>query len=71
MHDPYLYDDCPVLQNKLGIKDNDLLNKAEVEFSCAAIHEYPPPPTQNNTKQKITLAISSKRAYTTHQPGHR
>ena len=39
MHDPYLYDDCPVLKNKLGLKDGDLLDKAEVEFSCNAIHD--------------------------------
>jgi len=38
MHDPYLYDDCPVLNNKLGIKDSEMLDKAEVEFSCNAIH---------------------------------
>ena len=39
MHDPYLYDDCPVLNNKLGIKDSEMLDKAEVEFSCNAIHD--------------------------------
>jgi len=38
MHDPYLYDDCPVLKNKLGLKDGDLLDKAEVELSCNAIN---------------------------------
>ena len=27
------------LRNKFGIKDNDLLDKAEVEFSCNAIHD--------------------------------
>ncbi|MCL2365280.1 MAG: Fic family protein [Defluviitaleaceae bacterium] len=39
MHDPYLYDDCPVLKNKLGIKDAETLDRAEVEFSCNAIHD--------------------------------
>ena len=39
MYDPYLYDDCPVLRNRLGIKDADVLDKAEVEFSCNAIHD--------------------------------
>jgi len=39
MYDPYLYDDCPVLRNKLGIKDTETLDKAEVEFSCNAIHD--------------------------------
>ena len=39
MKDPYLYDDCQVLRNKLGIKDTDLLDKAEVELSCNAIND--------------------------------
>ena len=38
MHDPYLYDCCPVLRNKLGLKDGDLLDMAEVELSCNAIN---------------------------------
>jgi len=37
--DPYLYDDCHVLSNKLGIKDADLLDKAEVDLSCNAIND--------------------------------
>jgi len=39
VYDPYLYDDCDVLKNKLGLKNGDLLDKAEVEFSCNAIHD--------------------------------
>ena len=39
MHDPYHYDDCPVLRNKLGIKDAELLNKAEVDITCKAIYD--------------------------------
>lgn len=39
MIDPYCYDDCGVLKNKLGIKNQEILDKAEVEFSCNAIHE--------------------------------
>jgi len=39
MLDPYLYEDCAVLRNKLGIKDEDILNLAEVEFSCNAIND--------------------------------
>jgi len=46
MFDPYLYDDCPVLKNILGIKDGDLLDKAEVEFSCNAIHDLLTNPIQ-------------------------
>lgn len=39
MHDPYFFDDCDILQNKLGIKDSDRLDRAEVEFSCERIHD--------------------------------
>ena len=39
MRDPYFYDDCDVLQNKLGIKNEKLLEEAEVDISCNAIYE--------------------------------
>lgn len=39
MNDPYCYENSEVLRNKLGIKDNMELERAEVEFSCNAIHE--------------------------------
>jgi cell filamentation protein len=32
MHDPYLYEDIPVLINKLGIKDQNLLDNAEADY---------------------------------------
>jgi cell filamentation protein len=32
MHDPYLYEDVPVLINKLGIKDQKLLDNAEADY---------------------------------------
>jgi cell filamentation protein len=32
MHDPYLYEDVPVLINKLGIKDQNLLDNAEADY---------------------------------------
>lgn len=38
MRDPYFYDDCDILKNKLGIKNQEQLDIAEVEFSCNAIH---------------------------------
>lgn len=34
MRDPYLYDDVPVLRNKLGIKNEKALNLVEAEQSC-------------------------------------
>lgn len=39
MLDPYCYPDCEVLRNQLGIKDKDLLSKAEVDYSTNALHE--------------------------------
>lgn len=39
MIDPYCYEDCNVLKNKLGIKDSEELDNAEVDFACNAIHE--------------------------------
>lgn len=30
--DPYLYDDVPVLRNKLGIRDQNLLDDAEADY---------------------------------------
>lgn len=32
MRDFYLYDDCPVLKNKLGIKEQKELDDAEADF---------------------------------------
>lgn len=32
MRDPYLYEDVPVLKNKLGITEQDLLNDAEADY---------------------------------------
>ncbi len=39
MRDPYFYDDCDILKNNMGIKDSAVLDLAEVEFACNAIHE--------------------------------
>ena len=39
MRDPYLYEDCNVLRNKLGIKDSALLDLAEVDITCKAIYD--------------------------------
>ena len=32
MRDPYLYDDIPVLRNKLGIRNQNLLDNAEADY---------------------------------------
>lgn len=32
MRDPYLYDDIPVLRNKLGIRNQVLLDDAEADY---------------------------------------
>jgi len=34
MRDPYLYDDVPVLKNLLGIKDAELLERAEADITA-------------------------------------
>lgn len=45
MRDPYLYDDADVLKNRAGIKDPDLLRRAEADITNLAMsaiykHEY-------------------------------
>lgn len=32
MRDPYLYEDCSVIKNKLGIKIQDKLDDAEADY---------------------------------------
>ena len=34
MHDPYLYDDMPVLRNLLNIKNAELLERAEADITA-------------------------------------
>ena len=36
-YDVYLFDDCKVLKNKLGIKDEAELDKAESEFASISM----------------------------------
>lgn len=48
MVDPYCYEDCNVLRNKLNIKNSEDLDRAEVEFSCNAIHELSVSPLDGN-----------------------
>ena len=46
MRDPYFYSDCPVLRNKLGIKDAALLDRAEVDITCKAIYDISVSPVE-------------------------
>lgn len=39
MHDPYLYDDVDVLKNKLGIKEQKLLEDAEADYVVFRLKE--------------------------------
>lgn len=48
MIDPYCYENSNVLKNKLGIKDGTELERAEVDFSCNAIHELSITPLDGN-----------------------
>lgn len=39
MRDPYLYEDVPVLKNKLNIKDQELLDSAEADYVVLRLKE--------------------------------
>ncbi len=39
MRDPYLYEDVPVLINKLGIKEQNLLDSAEADYVVFRLKE--------------------------------
>ncbi|WP_026497773.1 Fic/DOC family protein [Butyrivibrio sp. WCD2001] len=39
MRDPYLYDDAPVLKNKLGIKNQEILDSAEADYVVYRLKE--------------------------------
>ncbi len=39
MRDAYLYEDCDVLKNLLGIKDKNLLDEAEAEYVVMRLKE--------------------------------
>ena len=39
MRDAYLYEDCDVLKNLLGIKDKKLLDEAEAEYVVMRLKE--------------------------------
>ena len=39
MRDPYLYEDAPVLQNRLGIKDADALERAEADITYLRLYD--------------------------------
>lgn len=48
MRDPYFYDDCEVLKNKLDIRDAKQLDRAETDISCNAIHRLAVSPLPGN-----------------------
>jgi cell filamentation protein len=39
MRDPYLYEDAPVLKNRLGIKDADVLDCAEADITYLRLYD--------------------------------
>lgn len=40
MRDPYLYDDIPILRNKLGIRNQVLLDNAEADYVVKRREEF-------------------------------
>lgn len=51
MRDPYLYEDCQVLRNKLNIKDQDKLDEAEADYVVYRLKDLAmnPMPGEYNT----------------------
>lgn len=60
MNDPYCYENCEVLRNKLGIRNDEELSKAEVEFSCNAIHELGTTPLEGDYDFAHLCAIHNR-----------
>ncbi len=48
MRDPYLYDDTPVLRNKLGIRDQKLLDQAEADYVVYRLKDLALNPLRGN-----------------------
>lgn len=48
MRDPYLYEDIPVLKNKLGIKDQDTLDGAEANYASLRLKDLAMNPLKGN-----------------------
>ena len=56
MRDIYLYEDCDVLKNLLGIKDLKLLNDAEADYVTYRLKEI----AINPSRGTMTMFISYK-----------
>lgn len=48
MRDPYLYEDTPVLKNKLGIRDQELLDQAEADYVVYRLKDLALNPLRGN-----------------------
>ena len=48
MRDPYLYDDVPILRNKLGIHDSKLLEQAEADYVVYRLKDLALNPLRGN-----------------------
>lgn len=55
MRDVYLYEDCTVLKNKLGIKEQKKLEEAEADFVVYRLKELAMNPLIGNTRTTITF----------------
>lgn len=57
MRDIYLYDDCPVLQNKLSIKEQQKLDEAEADFVVYRLKELAMNPLEGDYDYKHYLSM--------------
>ena len=57
MRDPYLYDDVPVLKNKLDIRDQKLLDNAEADYVVYRLKNLALNPLSGNYNTKHLLEM--------------
>ena len=57
MHDPYLYDDVPVLKNKLDIKQQSQLDDAEADYVVYRLKDLAMNPLPGNYHTEHFLAM--------------
>ena len=57
MRDPYIYEDCSVIKNKLGIKTQDELDDAEADYVVYRLKDLAlnPMPGDYNTEHLLKM----------------
>lgn len=61
MRDPYLYKECSVLKNKLGIKTQEELDHAEADYVVYRLKDLTmnPMPGKYNTEHLLKMLLGS------------